>query len=166
MDVLPVHAAVAGLHEHSLHGLPQTVLAGAAHGVHLPLALDGSAVLLPGDGQQGVGGPVPEPDRLLALPDAAAALHRPLVQVVALALLAERAHLLIRGERRGEVVAMEIASRVDMSEADGLTTFDRSSALTAPVPRPTNAPVTVTVFHCCNTGNRLLTTTGAVAYIV
>lgn len=166
VDVLPVRRTVAGLHEHALHGLPQTVLAGAAHGVHLPLSLDGPAVLLPGDRQQGVCGPVPKPNRLLAPPHAAAALHRPLVQVVPLTLFAERTHLLIGGEWRGEVVAVEVASRVDVSEADGLTTFDRSPAVTHTVPCPTNAPVTVTVLHRGNSGNRLLTATGAIAYVV
>lgn len=166
VDVLPVGRAVAGLHEHALHGLPQAVLAGAAHGVHFPLSLDGPAVLLPGDGQQCVCGPVPEPNGLLTLPHAATALHRPLVQVVALAFLAKRTHLLIGGKWRGEVVAVKVTSCVDVSEADGLTTFDRSPTVTHAVPRPTNAPVTVTVLHCGNPGNRLLAATRAVAYVV
>lgn len=166
VDVLPVRPAVAGLHEHALHGLPQAVLAGAAHGVHFPLSLDGPAVLLPGDGQQGVCGPVPEPNRLLALPHTAAALHRPLVQVVPLALFAERTHLLVGGKWRGEVVAVKVTTSVDMSEADGLTTFDRSPTVTHTILCPTNAPVTVAVFHCGNPGNRLLTATRAVAYVV
>lgn len=166
VNVLPVRRAVAGLHEHALHGLPQTVLAGAVHGVHLPLSLDGPPVLLPGDGQQRVCGPVPESNRLLSLPHAAATLHRPLVQVVPLALFAECTHLLIGGERRGKVVAVEVASCVDVSEADGLTTLDRSPAVTHVIPCPTNAPVTVTVLHCGNPRNRLLTATGAVAYVV
>lgn len=166
VDVLPERRAVAGLHEHALHGLPQTVLTRAAHGVHLPLSLDGPAVLLPGDRQQGVCGPVPESNRLLAPPHAAPALHRPLVQVVPLALFTKSTHFLIRGEWRGEVVAVEVASCINVSEADGLTTFNWSPTVTNAVPCPTNAPVTVTVLHCSNPGNRLLTATGAVAYVV
>lgn len=89
--------ALAGLHEDALHGLPQAVLAGPRHGVHLHLAVDGPPVLLPGHRQQRLGGPVPEAHGLLAPPRRAAAQHRPLVQVVAFAFVAKRAHLLRAG---------------------------------------------------------------------
>lgn len=39
--------ALTGLHEDAFHGLPQAVLAGSRHGVHLHLTVDGTPVLLP-----------------------------------------------------------------------------------------------------------------------
>lgn len=85
---------VGGLDEDALHGFPQAVLAAAGHGVHLPLAVDGPSVLLARHRQRRLGGFVAQPHGLGALPQRPAALHGPLVQVVALALFAERAHFL------------------------------------------------------------------------
>lgn len=94
--------AFAGLHEDALHGLPQAVLAGPRHSVHLHLAVDGPPILLPSHREQRLSGPMAETHGLLAPPCRAAAQHRPLVQVVAFAFVTKRAHLLRAsgGERR------------------------------------------------------------------
>lgn len=91
---------VAGLDEDSLHDLPVVVVVGRVHAVHLTLPADGVAVLLARHAQEGVGAHVLEAHGLLAVPVAAAALHRPHVQVVALAVLAERAHFLSQKKQR------------------------------------------------------------------
>lgn len=99
----PARRAIAGLHEDSFHGPPQAVLARTRHGVHLHLAVDGPAVLLPGHRQQCLSGPVAEAHGLLAPPRRTAAHQRPLVQVVAFAFVAKRAHLLqVSGETSGK----------------------------------------------------------------
>lgn len=86
---------LTGLHEYALHGLPEAVLAGARHGVNLPLTVDRTSVLLPRHWQQRVGGLVAEADGLLALPHGSPALNCPLVQVVAFSFVTKCAHLLL-----------------------------------------------------------------------
>lgn len=65
---------------------------------------------------------------------------------------------LVGGQRRGEVVAVQVASRVDMSEANCLPTLHRGPAVTRGAPRPTDTPVAVTVLHHRDAGHRLLPT--------
>lgn len=55
-------------------------------------------------------------------------------------------------------MAVQVAARVDMSEADGLSALDRGASIARGITRPTNAPVAVTVFNRSYPGYRLLTT--------
>ena len=85
---------LAGLDEYTLHGAPPVVLVGRAHAVHLALAADGVAVLLPRYTQEDVSAHVFKAHGLVALPLDAVTLYRPHIQVVALAMLSERTDLL------------------------------------------------------------------------
>lgn len=84
----------AGHDEDALHGAPPVVLVGSGHAVHLALAADGVAELLARHAQEDARAHVLEAHHLVALPVDTVALHRPHVQVVALAVLPEGAHLL------------------------------------------------------------------------
>lgn len=53
-------------------------------------------------------------------------------------------------------MAVQVAARVDMSEADGLSALDRGASIAQGIARPSNTPVAVTVFNCCYPGYRLL----------
>lgn len=85
---------LAGENEDTLHSLPVVVLVGSAHAVDLPLPPDGVAVLLARHAQEGIGADVFEAHRLVPLPDGVVTLHPPHVQVIPLAILTERTHLL------------------------------------------------------------------------
>lgn len=93
-ELIVAQQLLAGLDEDPLHGAPPVVLVGSAHAVHLALAADGVAVLLARHAQKDVRAHVLEAHCLVALPVVAVALHRPQVQVVALAVLSESADLL------------------------------------------------------------------------
>ena len=88
---------LAGLDKHALHDTPVVVLVGRCHGVHLPLPADGVSVLLPCDAQVHAGARVLEAHSVVTLPHLPAALDRPHVQVIPLAVLPERTHLLETG---------------------------------------------------------------------
>lgn len=93
-ELVVAQRLLTGLDEDALHGTPPVVLVGRAHAVHLALAADGVAVLLPCHTQEDVGANVFKAHGLVTLPVDAFALHRPHIQVVALAMLSERADLL------------------------------------------------------------------------
>lgn len=57
-----------------------------------------------------------------------------------------RTHL-VRGQRGGEVVAVQVAACVDMSEPNGLPALDRGTSITHGITCPTHTPVAVTVLH-------------------
>lgn len=97
--VSAAHRALAGLHEDAFHGLPQAVLAGSRHGVHLHLTVDGPPVLLPSHRQQRISGLVPEAHGLLAPPHGPPTLNHPFVQVVAFTFIAKRAYFLWTGRK-------------------------------------------------------------------
>lgn len=65
-------------------------------------------------------------------------------------------HDLVGGKRRGEVVAVQVASSVDMCEADGLTTLNRSPPVTLGPAGAPYTPVAVTVLHRGHACYRLL----------
>lgn len=95
LSVVLLHLeGLAGLHEDALHHLPVVILAGGSHAVHLLLPMDGPPVLLPGHREEDVGGGVLEAHLVIPNPVSPAAHHRPVVQVIALASLPERTHLL------------------------------------------------------------------------
>lgn len=85
---------LAGLHEDALHHLPVVVLAGGGHAVHLFLPVDGPPILLARHREEDLGGGVLEAHLAVPRPVRPAANHCPVVQVVALAGLPKRAHLL------------------------------------------------------------------------
>lgn len=85
---------LAGLDEHALHGCPPAVLAGGAHAVNLPLAADRVAVLFARHAEKRLGPEVFKAHGLVAAPEHGVALHRPHIQVIALAVLSEGADLL------------------------------------------------------------------------
>lgn len=55
-------------------------------------------------------------------------------------------------------MAVQVAARVDVSEADGLSTLDGGAAVAQGVSRPSNAPVAVTVLGYRHPSHRLLAT--------
>ena len=66
---------------------------------------------------------------------------------------------LVRGQRGGEVVAVQITACVDMGEADRLATLDRGTSMAEGVTCASNTPVAVAVFHCSHPCYRLLPAT-------
>lgn len=53
-------------------------------------------------------------------------------------------------------MAVQVAARVDVSEADGLSALDRGASVAQGIARPSDAPVAVTVFRRSYPGYRLL----------
>lgn len=98
-ELVVAHWLLAGLDEDTLHGAPPVVLVGRAHAVHLALAADGVTVLLPRYTQEDVSAHVFEAHGLVALPMDAVTLHRPHIQVIALAMFSKRADLLVVRQR-------------------------------------------------------------------
>lgn len=66
---------------------------------------------------------------------------------------------LVRGQRGGEVVAVQVTSCVDMGETNILSAFDRGAAMARGVTCPTDTPVAIAVFHCRHPCYRLLPAT-------
>lgn len=66
---------------------------------------------------------------------------------------------LVRGQRGGEVVTVEVTARVDVREANCLATLDWRAPIAEGAACSPNAPVAVTVFHCSNPCYGLLPTT-------
>lgn len=107
-----VQRHLAGLQEDALHGAPPVVLVSSTHAVHLLLAADGVAVLLPGHTQEDVGAHVFEAHILLALPVDAITLDRPHVQIVSLAVLSKSADLLQATQWEGKTRTIQLVNKV------------------------------------------------------
>lgn len=148
----------ARLDEHALHGAPPVVLIGGVHAMHLSLSADGVAVLFAGDAQKHVRACVFEAHCLVPVPVDAVALHRPHVQIVALAILAKSAHLLVIGQRGAEVVRVQVSARFHVSDPNRLATLYGCAALTWTVGLPSDLPVTVGVVCSIHPGHGLLST--------
>lgn len=93
-ELVVAQRLLAGLDEDAFHDAPPVVLVGRGHAVHLTLAADWVAVLLPRYTEEDVGAHVFKANGVVALPMVAVALHHPHIQVIALAVLSERADLL------------------------------------------------------------------------
>lgn len=157
---------LAGLDEDALHGAPPVVLVGRAHTMHLTLAADGVAILLTCHTQIYVCAHVFEAHSFIALPVDALTLHRPHVQVVALAILSKSADLLVIRQGGAEVVCVEVPASLHVCDADGLTTLDGYPTLTRTIGLPTNLPITVGIICVLHSSYRLLSTAWAVLDIV
>lgn len=53
-------------------------------------------------------------------------------------------------------MAVQVAARVDVSEADSLSALDRGASIAEGIAQPSNTPVAVTVFNSSYPGHRLL----------
>lgn len=53
-------------------------------------------------------------------------------------------------------MAVQVAARVDVSEADALSALDRGASIARGIARPSNAPVAVAVFNGGDPSHRLL----------
>lgn len=93
-ELVMAYQLLAGLNEDALHGAPPVVLVGGAHAMHLPLAADGVAILLPCHTQEDVRAHMFESHSLITLPVDTLTLHCPQVQVITLAILSKGANLL------------------------------------------------------------------------
>ena len=108
----------ARLNEHAFQCSPQIQLIRIRIGADLELSVYGPTERVARHMQILAGGLVLEANGLVASPELVVALHDPVVAVVALAEIAERAHLLVIGQRRLEQVTVQVVLGGQMSEAD------------------------------------------------
>merc|ERR1712211_13198 len=93
---------------------------GGANDLHLPT--DGPAEGLAAGSQVDPGVHVLELDRLVALPVVCVAHHLPHISSISFTQLAKGRDLLLVGERRGEMVAVQIPVGCEMFQPNSLTT--------------------------------------------
>ena len=116
---------LVGLDVDALGYSPRVLLVGIGEAGDLQLAADRSAVLIARQVQVHVCLLVLEAHGGVAAPQLAVALDRPVVALVALAVLAVGAHLLVVGQRRLEVMAVQVALGRQVKQTHRIAALDR-----------------------------------------
>jgi len=142
-----------------------SVRMGGAHDLHL--AVNGTPVTVTRHRQPHLCVDVFEPKVGIPFPEVAATDECPVVAGISVAILvAESAHLLIAGQRRREVMAVEVLGGGHVLQPYHRAALQRLAPLAPALHPALHRPVTVHIFAGVGAGHRLLATARPVLHVV